>query len=578
MPLIIKACYHQDETGSRTMNMDMYFIYCRKSSESEDRQVLSIDSQTNELKQLSERLNISNPRIETEARSAKTPGRPIFNSILNEIENKRGQGLIVWHPDRLSRNPEDAGRIISLMDRGLLLEVVTPSQTFRNNPMDKFMLGFFMMNAKLENDNKGVSVERGLKAKAEKGWLPSGAKAGYMNDKYAEKGNKTILPDPERFPMIRQVFDLMLTGTYTVMQIWRILNEELGYRTPVHKRIGGKPMTRSQLYKTLTDPFYYGLFEYPIGSGNWYEGQHKPMITKQEHDRIQVLLGRRGRPRPKAHSFDYTGLMECGECGASITAEEKYQIICSSCKFKFSSVNKNSCPKCKVLIEEMLNPKLLHYVYYHCTKRSNPNCSQGSIRLEDLEMQFDLLLSRIQISENFKNWAISYLGELADKEVENREELRTSVKKQYDECVKSIDNLINLMIRGKTLTDEEFKSQKDSLMTRKAELKERLDVLDSRVDKWVELSEKTFNFASNARYWFEHGSTQEKREILASLGSNLTLKDKIISITLDKPLSFIEEAKKEEPEIFAMLEPNTETDNTLQLEDLWTKNPTMLRD
>ncbi len=380
------------------MNMDSYIIYARKSSEQEERQALSIESQISELTDLAKRLKLHISGVLFEAKSAKDLGRPVFAQLLSKIQSHESRKILVWHPDRLSRNPHNAADIVGLLDSGDLLEVVTPTQTFRNNPMDKFMLGFFMMQAKFENDSKGVNVVRGLKTKAEKGWLPSGAKAGYMNDKAADKGNKTILCDPERYPIIRKAWDCMLTGTYSVMQILRLLNDEWGYRTPQHRRIGGKPMTKSHIYKMFTDTFYYGEFEYPLNSGKWHKGKHVPMITKEEFEKVQRLLGRKGKPNPRTHFFAYTGLLQCGECHATITAEEKFQVICSGCKYKFASQNKESCPKCKTLIEEMRNPTLLHYTYYHCTKRKKPDCSQGSIRVEDLDKEFDKTLAKLQVS------------------------------------------------------------------------------------------------------------------------------------------------------------------------------------
>jgi hypothetical protein len=101
--------------------------------------------------------------------------------------------------------------------------------------------------------------------------------------------------------------------------------------------MGGKPMARSGIYQTFTKPFYFGRFEYPAGSGNWYQGKHEPMITEAEYDRVQTLLGRKGNPRPQRHfDFPFTGLIRCGECGLTVTAEEKHQVMCGNCKFKFA--------------------------------------------------------------------------------------------------------------------------------------------------------------------------------------------------------------------------------------------------
>ncbi len=552
--------------------------YARKSSEAEDKQVASIPDQLKEIDKLQKQLGIKNLQILSEAKSAKDPGRAEFTKLLDLIEAGLVKTILCWNLSRLARNGKDGGAIIHAVNM-LGLKIITPSKTFTKEDIFMMYIEFGMANQFINDLSK--NVKRGLISKAEKGWLPSGAKAGYMNDRFAEKGNKTILSDPDRYPIIRKAWDCMLTGTYTVMQVLRLLNEEWGYRTPIHKRIGGKPMSRSHIYKMFTDPFYYGEFEYPLGSGVWHTGKHKYMITKEEFDRVQRLLGRKGRPCPRTHTFAYTGLLQCGECRATITAEEKFQVICSNCKYKFASQNKEACPKCKTLIEEMKNPTLLHYTYYHCTKRKDPDCSQGSIRLEDLDKEFDKTLSRLQISERFKDWAIKYLNELSDKETEENVVTRKSLQVAVNDTESRLNNLLRLKISpqnadGDMISDEDYKKQKELLTSEKNKLIEQLGGNNYQADHWREIAEKSFDFACHARYWFANGNTQTRREILASLGSNLVLINKTVGVDLEKPLQFIELAVTEEPTISGMFEPEENVDNTLQIEHVWANNSTLL--
>lgn len=189
-----------------------YVEYARKSSEQEDKQAASIGSQKKELGVIAKSAVLHLHLILEESHSAKRPGRPIFDEMIQLIEDGKVNGILTWHISRLSRNAVDTGILIDLMDRGKLLEIKTPSQAFGNLPNDKFLLTLFSGQAKLENDNKGIDVQRGLRAAAERGCYPTHAPVGYMNDKTGQRGFKQMFPDPDRFALVRKMFDLMLEG------------------------------------------------------------------------------------------------------------------------------------------------------------------------------------------------------------------------------------------------------------------------------------------------------------------------------------------------------------------------------
>jgi len=556
--------------------MNRYIIYCRKSSEAEDRQVLSIESQMNELKRLAEKLNLQVVGVLMESQSAKSPGRPIFNEMLKAIERRKADGIICWKLDRLARNPIDGGQIIWMVQRGVIRHIQAFDRSYY--PEDNVLL----MNVEFGMANQFIldlskNVKRGLKTKVEKGWIPFTAPFGYLNDKSKDKGKKEIMKDPERFDLVKRMWEMMISGKYTPPKILKIAIDEWGLRNPK-----GENISRSTIYYIFTNPFYYGWFEYPRGSGNWYQGSHEPMVTAEGYERVQMLLGSKGNPRLKKRSFAYTGLIRCGECGAMITAEEKNQIICSTCKYKFSSNNRHECPKCKTQIEDMESPVVLHYVYYHCTKRKDPNCSQKTIEAKVLESQIDRYLVGIHILEEFKEWAMKYLKNENDKEILSRENIIISQRKAYDACLKKIDNLLQLKISpmnadGSLLSDEEYAKRKAELIREKAHLQEILNDTDRRVERWLETAERTFDFACHAKHWFAHGTSQTKATILRTLGSNLILKDRKLVVELKKPLMAIKHVAEGVPQVRGMFEPAKFGLNKGDLEDLYSKNPIVLR-
>jgi len=235
-----------------------FFIYSRKSSEDEDRQVLSIESQIKELKEMAQRMGLPIIEILSEARSAKEPGRPIFNSMMERIKNGEADGILCWKLDRLARNPVDGGSIIWTLEKQGI-KIITPSQTYSHESDNTILMYVeFGMAHKYIND-LSRNVKRGLKMKLEKGWYPNVAPLGYLNNISRDKGNRTIIPDPERFPLIRKMWDLMLTGNYSPVKILNIANQEWGFKTRQMKKLGGRPLNRSGIYRIFTNPFYAGF-------------------------------------------------------------------------------------------------------------------------------------------------------------------------------------------------------------------------------------------------------------------------------------------------------------------------------
>ncbi len=499
------------------MKKDKYFIYCRKSSEDEDRQVLSIESQIRELTSLAKKLNLPISEILTESKSAKAPGRKGFNEMVKRIHKGEANAILCWKLDRLARNPIDGGQISWMLQQGIVKKIHTPERSYQ--PEDNVLL----MNVEFGMANQFVrdlsrNTKRGLKAKVEKGWLPGVAPLGYLNNRYRDKGKKDIISDPDRFSLIRKMWDLLLARKYSAPKIAEIANQEWGFRTRKFRKQGGKPLSRSRIYKVFTDPFYCGMIRY---NGELFPGKHKPMVSMEEFDRVQFLLGRKGKPRPKTHSFPFRGMIRCGECGCFITAEEKYKAVKSG---------------------------VHHYIYYHCTKRKrNIRCSQASVRYEELEGQIKEELSKISIDEDFKNLALKYLRQAHKEEVKDRASIQKTLQKTYQDAQRQFDNLTQLRLK-EMIDDEQYLSQRNRLLKERARLKERMEDSDHQAGRWLELSERAFNFACYASYWFEHQGLEEKNTILRTIGSNFILKERKLSIELKKPWLMIRKNMEETQE------------------------------
>jgi len=287
-----------------------YFLYCRKSSEAEDRQVLSIDSQEAELLKLAEREGFVITRTFKEAMSAKASGRPVFNEMLREIELQGNVTLLAWKLDRLARNMVDGGRVIELMDKGFITEIRSPEKTLRNIPEDKFMMTLDFGIAKKYVDDLSVNVKRGIRAKLERGGWHGKAPLGYLND----KAEKTIVVDPAKAPYIQKAYELYATGLYSLSEVVEILYAE-GFRTWSDLKV-----RKAAIHKLLSDPFYTGVMR---KGDKLYAGNHTPLISKAVFEQAQLVLSGKRRPKPQRHFFHLRGLLTCASCGCMITATKK---------------------------------------------------------------------------------------------------------------------------------------------------------------------------------------------------------------------------------------------------------------
>ncbi len=481
-------------------------IYARKSSESEDRQVLSIDSQVRELQEYAGREGLAVDAVFTESKSAKAPGRPVFTQLIGKVQKGDLDGIICWKLDRLARNPVDGGALIWAMEEGHLKAIHTAQRSFLNTGNDKFWMQLEFGMAKKYVDDLSDNVKRGLRAKIASGWMPGLPPLGYLND----RNSRTVIPDPERFLLVRKMWDLMLTGTYTPMGVLEVATNQLGLRTRQFSRYGGGPVHYSTIYSILTNPFYYGAIRY---NKELFPGSQKPMITKAEFDRVQEILGLASRPRPQEYTFAFTGLITCGECGAAITAEHK----------------KNRRYGYK-------------YVYYHCTRRKrNVRCSQKVIERAALEKQISSFLRSLTISKKLRDWTLEVLRELHDEESEKGSKALKALHHRYEASQFEITELLGLRLRN-ILSDDEYLAKKNELESERVRLKELLEDNDSRFDHVFRSCEDAFEFASRAQEQFDQGSLEQKRAILRHCGSKLSLKDGILSIQPEKPFKLIQNA------------------------------------
>ena len=278
-----------------------FLLYARKSTDVEDKQIRSIPDQLLELREFAKKEGLVVIDELIEKQSAKIPGRPVFNLMLEKIEKGEGNGILAWHPDRLARNSVDGGKIIYLLDIGHLKNLKFPQHWFENTPQGKFSLNMAFCQSKYFVDSLSENTKRGLRQKVKRGEMPGLAPIGYRNILTNDR-RKLIVIDKKRSVIVRKAFEMFATGKYRILDIRDFLAKN-GILTR-----GGKKWPIDQVTQhILTNTFYYGHFKF---LGEIHEGVHTPIITKKLWDSVQEVWRKRSHTWQKPHvDKPYLGLI-----------------------------------------------------------------------------------------------------------------------------------------------------------------------------------------------------------------------------------------------------------------------------
>ena len=441
-----------------------------------------------------------------ESKTAKEPGREIFNNMIAAIEQGTAQGIIAWHPDRLARNSIDGGRVVYLVDTGKITALKFPTFWFDPTPQGKFMLSIAFGQSKYYVDNLSENIRRGFRQKLRNGIWPACAPLGYLND----KPTRTILPDKDRAVFIRKAFELYSSGDYTLAELRRIMNGAglKGRHTA---------LSVGNYQYMLKNPIYYGVIMY---KGEIHEGKHEPIITKALFDRCQIVMLDRSKPkgRPKLKPYTYRGMFRCKECGCLITTE--------------TQKNHN---------------------YLHCTKRRKP-CAEPYVREELIEAQIKGELKSVSLPTALAAGLIS-MAEM--KRAASAQAVAGTVQKlrfDIDSLNKQMNALLDLILRGQ-ITQDEYAQKKRSFVEDKRKLQDDLAAFERESVNRFEPVLGLINEAVHVGELAESGKPEENREKLKKIGSDFRISEKRLTFELKKPWEFLlnlNSARAENPQNLAV--------------------------
>ncbi|MCM2268359.1 MAG: recombinase family protein [Elusimicrobiales bacterium] len=464
-----------------------YFLYARKSTDEADKQVLSIEAQLAELREYAKKENLPIVREFIECKTAKEPGREIFNEMVSQMEQGAAYGIVAWHPDRLARNSVDGGRIIYLVDTAKILELKFPTFWFDPTPQGKFMLSIAFGQSKYYVDNLSENVKRGLRQKLRNGIWPSRAPMGYLNDTV----NHTIYIDKEREPLIRQAFELFGSGTYSIREIREFLKN-----AGLVGRNQKKALSIGNCHHMLRNPIYYGVIRY---YGELHEAKHEPIIPKALFDKCQELLKNKSKPKKRGFKpYVYRGTFRCEGCGCFITTETQKG-----------------------------------HNYLRCTKRKSP-CNERFTREEEVDRQVRELLEGVSLPPALAANALDNIKADESKAAQAGEEAAQNLRDKLVILTDQLGQLLDMVLQG-SITQPEYVTKKAQLVNEKKEIENKLAAFARQGAMRFEPLKRFYELCVVVGESAVAGSSSDNLQIMRKIGSNFLLGGQKIKLKFNFP-------------------------------------------
>ena len=475
------------------MKPTKFFIYVRKSTDETKRQVLSLDAQERELRDLVRKEKLTVCEIIEESHSAKAPGRPLFNRMLTRIENGEASGVIIWDIDRLYRNPADEGRVRWMLQRGIIECIRTPTRSY--SPADAGILiaveggraTDFIIHHKRD-------VARGVHEKLLKGGWPGNSPLGYLHD----RNLKNIIPDPTRSKVVLAIFESVSTGAHGLLWV----SDRLAEHGIVSK--GGNKWTKSQVHKLLTNQLYKGVM---VWNGVTYEGKYRPIVSAELFDKVAKALRDRSKPRRgrKGHDFPLRGLFRC-TCGSMITAQ-------------WAKGHGGL------------------YRYYRCTRKAGA-CSEPYLSEGSLASQCAGLFRPVGITTDQANLLRKIVADEAASAARATEAERLKNAERLTIIQEQLNRLTSSYAR-EIIDEDGFKCATAELVNEKVALKhEKSRLQKTGSSYWIEPTNEFINTLEAAGKIDVSNSPQEISELMRKIGTNRLISRKTVSFNFSPPYDF----------------------------------------
>ncbi|GAB7143508.1 recombinase family protein [Mycobacterium riyadhense] len=253
------------------------------------------------------------------ARSADRAGLQRMLVRLGDLSLPSVDFVIVHKLDRLARDrADDVAILLDIRKAGATL--VSVSEQIDETPAGTLMHGIVASFAEFYSKNLSTEAKKGLEEKVRRGGTPGVAPIGYLNTTRRIDGTevKSVIVDESRAPHIQWAFAQYATGEWSITALRDAL-EERGLKTRDTLKYRGQPLSRAQVHRMLTQPYYKGLIRF---KGMLFDGKHEPLVDEVTWQSVQeILAGRRiagDRSWRHSHYLKSGGNLRCARCGGKI--------------------------------------------------------------------------------------------------------------------------------------------------------------------------------------------------------------------------------------------------------------------
>lgn len=466
-------------------------IYARVSSKEQEKEGYSIPAQQRLLKDYAYKKDLKIIKEFIDVETAKKAGRANFGEMIKFLQkNTEVKIVLVEKTDRLYRNFRD---YVTIDDLDLEIHLVKEGEILSKDSKShqKFIHGIKVLMAKNYIDNLSDEVKKGLLEKAEQGGYPNKVPLGYINN----KDTHTVEVDPNRAPFIKMMFDWYASGNYSISSIRQKCIEH-GFKY----RKSEKYISRSNVERILKNLFYTGYFRW---NGKIYKGNHPPIIGKELFGKVQTVFKMQNKPKYSKRTFAFSGLLTCGKCGCSITAEIKKK----------------------------------KYVYYHCTGFKG-KCGNSWIREEELGDKLGEIVRGVQINREHVELIKEALRSSHKEEKEYHDKMIKNLNAEYVRIQNRLDRAYLDKLDG-NINEEFWQEKSNEWRTEQQGIREKIQWHENANVNYFDQGVQILELAHSAYPLYLKQENFEKRKLLDVLLSNCTLTDGIPCPTYRKPFDIL---------------------------------------